>query len=110
MGPLTKTANEPDRIFLYAPMNFAASWMLMLSAFSREAVVTLSTDLTKLADEIRIAAPHYFLNVPTLLERVRRAVEDNIARQAAPIRALYSRAREAWQSQHVGRGNSLDNF
>jgi long-chain acyl-CoA synthetase len=104
MGKVT----EPDRIFLYAPMNFAASWMLMLSAFSREAVLTLSTDLTKLADEIRIASPHYFLNVPTLLERVKRGVEDNIAGQAAPIRALYSRARQAWQRQHVGRGKSLD--
>src|SRR5258708_36196500 len=29
-----KASNEPDRVFLYAPMNFAASWMLMLSAFS----------------------------------------------------------------------------
>jgi long-chain acyl-CoA synthetase len=99
---------EPDRIFLYAPMNFAASWMLMLSAFAREAVLTLSTDLTKLADEIRTSTPHYFLNVPTLLERVKRGVEDNIAKQAAPIRALYSRAREAWLRQHVGRGKSFD--
>ena len=101
---------EPDRIFLYAPMNFAASWMLMLSAFSRESVLTVSTDLTKLADEIRVAAPHYFLNVPTLLERVKRGVEDNIARQAAPIRALYARAREAWKRQHFGRGKSFDAF
>jgi long-chain acyl-CoA synthetase len=101
--------SEPDRIFLYAPMNFAASWMLMLSAFSRESVLTLSTDLTKLADEIRLSGPHYFLNVPTLLERVKRGVEDNIARQIAPIRALYARARESWERQHVGRGRSLDN-
>lgn len=110
MAPQMKNANEPDRIFLYAPMNFAASWMLMLSAFSREAVLTLSTDVTKLADEIRIAAPHYFLNVPTLLERVKRGAEDNIAKQAKPIRALYARAREAWQRQHVGRGESFDGF
>jgi len=110
MGQFAKTANEPDRIFLYAPMNFAASWMLMLSAFSREAALTLSTELTKLADEIRVAAPHYFLNVPTLLERVKRGVEDNIAKQAAPIRSLFARARDAWQRQHVGRGKSLDNF
>src|SRR4029077_14545549 len=106
MGKVT----EPDRIFLYAPMNFAASWMLMLSAFSRESVLTLSTDLTKLADEIRIAAPHYFLNVPPLLERVKRGVEDNIAKQAAPIRSLYARAREAWRRQHFGRGKSFDAF
>jgi len=110
LDQLMGKVSEPDRIFLYAPMNFAASWMLMLSAFSREAVLTLSTDLAKLADEIRIAAPHYFLNVPTVLERVKRGVEDNIATQAAPIRALYARAREAWQRQHVGRGKAFDNF
>jgi len=108
LDQLMGKVSEPDRIFLYAPMNFAASWMLMLSAFSREAVLTLSTDLTKLADEIRFAAPHYFLNVPTLLERVKRGVEDNIAKQAAPIRVLYSRACEAWQREHVGRGKSFD--
>jgi long-chain acyl-CoA synthetase len=108
MAPQMKNANQPDRIFLYAPMNFAASWMLMLSALSREAVLTLSSDLSKLADEIRIAAPHYFLNVPTLLERVKRGVEDNIAEQAAPIRALYVRARDAWLRQHAGRGKSFD--
>lgn len=110
LDQLMGNVSEPDRIFLYAPMNFAASWMLMLSAFSREAVLTLSTDLTQLADEIRHSAPHYFLNVPTLLERVKRGVEDNIAKQAAPIRALYSRAREAWQRQYVGRGKSLDSL
>ncbi len=108
LDQLMGKVSEPDRIFLYAPMNFAAPWMLMLAAFSREAVLTLSTDLNKLPDEIRISAPHYFLNVPTLLERVKRGVEDNIAKQAAPIRSLYSRAREAWQRQHVGRGRSFD--
>ena len=101
---------EPDRIFLYAPMNFAASWMLMLSAFSREAVLTLSTDLAKLADEIRIAAPHYFLNVPTLLERVKRGVEDNLSKQPGPIRSLYARSKDAWQHQHNGRGKFFDSL
>ncbi len=110
MGAPAKQSTQPDRIFLYAPMNFAASWMLMLSAFSREAVLTLSTDLTKLAEEIRNSAPHYFLNVPTLLERVKRGVEDNIAQQVAPIRSLYARARDAWQRQHVGRGLAFDAF
>ena len=110
MAPVTRPANDADQIFLYAPMNFAASWMLMLSAFSRQSVLTLSTDLTKLADEIRASEPHYFLNVPTLLERVKRGVEDNVAKQAAPIRSLYKRAKEAWQRQHVGRGESFDGF
>jgi long-chain acyl-CoA synthetase len=110
MGPGKKLPSEPDQIFLYAPMNFAASWMLMLSAFFRESVLTLSTNLAKLADEIRVSAPHYFLNVPTLLERVKRGVEENIAKKPVPIRALYVRARSAWQRQHVGRGAALDSL
>lgn len=110
MGPGKKLPSEPDQIFLYAPMNFAASWMLMLSAFFRESVLTLSTNLAKLADEIRVSAPHYFLNVPTLLERVKHGVEENIAKQPVPIRALYVRARSAWQRQHVGRGAALDSL
>jgi long-chain acyl-CoA synthetase len=89
-------------------MNFAASWMLMLSALLRESVLTLSTDLNKLADEIRWAAPHYFLNVPTLLERVKRGFEENLTKQARPIRSLYARSKEAWQRQHVGRGTPFD--
>ncbi len=108
LNQLMGRTSDPDQIFLYAPMNFAASWMLMLSALLRESVLTLSTDLNKLADEIRLSAPHYFLNVPTLLERVKRGVEDNIAKQAAPIRSLYARARAAWQRQHVGRGTTFD--
>ncbi|HXA00014.1 MAG TPA: AMP-binding protein [Candidatus Dormibacteraeota bacterium] len=101
---------EPDRIFHYLPLNFAASWIVMLSALTRESEFTLSTDLNKLADEIRIAAPNYFLNVPTLLERVRRGVEENIAKQAAPIRYLYKRAKEAWQHQHAGRKRAFNGF
>ena len=110
LNQLMGVMHEPDRVFLYAPMNFAASWMLMLSAFTRESVLTLSTDLTNLADEIRLSSPHYFLNVPTLLERVKRGVEDAISKQAAPIRKLYTRAHECWQRQHAGRGKSFDAF
>lgn len=103
-------AHEPDRVFHYGPFSFAASWITLLTCLSRESVLTLSTDLTKLADEIRLASPHYFLNVPTLLERVRRGVEENIAKRAAPIRALYAKAREAWTRKHVGRGRPTDAF
>ena len=110
MAQRAGSSGEPERIFLYAPMNFAASWMLMLSALLRNSELTLSTDLTKLADEIRLSAPHYFLNVPTLLERVKRGVEDNIAKQAAPIRALYGRARDAWQRKCDGRGSASGAF
>jgi long-chain acyl-CoA synthetase len=101
---------EPDRVFHYLPFNFAASTILLLSCLTRESVLTLSTDLHKLADEIRLASPNYFLNVPTLLERVRLGVEEAIAKRPAIIRSLFAKARSAWQGQHVGRGGALDAF
>src|SRR6267142_1449920 len=60
LNQLMGQTREPDRVFHYAPFNFAASWVLLLSCLSRESVLTLSTDLSKLADEIRLSAPHYF--------------------------------------------------
>ena len=99
---------SPDRVFHYLPFNFAASWLLLLSCLTRESILTLSTDLNQLADEIRQASPDYFLNVPALLERVRRAVEDALSKRHASVRSLFSKAREAWQREHLGRGRALD--
>jgi long-chain acyl-CoA synthetase len=108
LAQLMGQTREPDRVFQYAPFNFAASWILLLSCLSRESVLTLSTDLTKLPDEIRLSAPHYFLNVPTLLERVRRGVEEALSKRPAPIRFLYAKAREAWQRQNSSRARVSD--
>ncbi len=105
---LMGATHEPDRVFHYGPFSFAASWITLLTCLSRESVLTLSTDLTKLADEIRLASPHYFLNVPTLLERVRRSVEEAIAKRAAPIRSLYAKARDGWTRKNSGRGGAVE--
>ncbi len=110
LNQLMGATHEPDRVFHYLPFNFAASTILLLSCLARESVLTLSTDLNKLAEEIRLASPNYFLNVPTLLERIRRGVEDAIAKRAAVIRSLLAKARAAWQRKHVGRGHVSDTF
>src|SRR5467141_38579 len=89
MGQLLVTSRGPDRVFHYLPFNFAASWIVVLSCLFRESVLTLSTDLSRLADEIRLAAPNYFLNVPTLLERVRRGVEDALSKRNLLVRTLF---------------------
>lgn len=98
----------PDQVFHYLPFNFAASWLLLLSCLTRETTLTLSTDLNKLADEIRLSSPHYFLNVPTLLERVRRGVEEALAKRAAPIRSLFKKSRVGWQQKNAGHASVLD--
>src|SRR6202022_2564746 len=66
LNRLMGSSTQPDRVFHYLPFNFAGSWILLLSCLSRRSVLTLSTDLNHLADEIRLSAPNFFLNVPTL--------------------------------------------
>lgn len=106
---MTATGAEgPDRVFHYLPFNFAASWLLLLSSLTRETTLTLSTDLNKLADEILLSSPNYFLNVPTLLERVRRGVEENVSKQVTPIRSLFESSRAAWQRKNEGRASGPD--
>jgi long-chain acyl-CoA synthetase len=92
MGP----RDVPDRVFHYPPLCFAASWILLLSCLSRSSVFTFSMDLTKLADEIRTAAPNYFLNVPLLLERMRTGVKDNIRKRDGAIAKIFDHAQDAW--------------
>lgn len=92
MGP----RDTPDRVFHYLPFCFAGSWILLLSCLSRKTVLTLSTDLTKLADEIRTAAPDYFLNVPALLERIRSGVGDNLRKRGGVIAKIFENANAAW--------------
>ena len=99
---------EPERVFHYLPFNFTASWIALLTFLSRESVVLLSADLTRLPEEIRLAAPHYFLNVPTLLERVRRGAEEALAQRPRIIRSLFAEARDAWKRRHAGRGQAMD--
>src|SRR6202795_1454371 len=108
LDQLMGKSSEPDQVFHYLPFNFAGSWILLLSCLLRESVLTLSTDLNKLADEIRLSAPNYFLNVPTLLERVRRGVLDSIAKRAPPIRILFKNAQAAWQRQSESGGAALN--
>jgi len=96
LDQLMKGSAGPERVFHYLPFNFAASWIALLSYLSRNSVITLSTDLSKLADEMRIAAPNYFLNVPALLERVRAKVEDGIRAKGGWIAVLYAKAKQAY--------------
>jgi long-chain acyl-CoA synthetase len=111
MDRLDWQSSQPMQVFQYLPFNFAASWIVMLSCLSKNTVLTLSTDLNKLADEIRLSAPNYFFNVPTLLERVRRGVEENLAKRGWGIPGIYRKALQAWQKRQEGqKGGGLRLF
>lgn len=103
-------SNEPDRIFHYGPFCFAASWILLLTALSRNSVLMLSTDLSKLSDELRLAQPDYFINVPIFLERVRRRVEENIEKRGALAASVFERAQRAYAARYGGRSGLLDSL
>jgi long-chain acyl-CoA synthetase len=85
-----------DRIFHYLPFSFGASWIALLTFLMRRSLVTLNTDLTKIATDMRAVAPDYFLNVPQLLERMRRAVDEQLWQAGGVAQWIYSRAKGAW--------------
>jgi long-chain acyl-CoA synthetase len=110
LDQLMGTRNVPDRVFHYLPFCFAGSWILLLSCLSRESVLTLSMDLTRLADDIRAVAPNYFLNVPTLLERIRSGVEENIRKRGGAIANIFNRATAAWSRLDAKKPHPWDFF
>jgi long-chain acyl-CoA synthetase len=95
-------AGGQDRIFHYLPFSFCASWIAVLTFLLRGSLVTLNTDLTKIPNDLPAVAPHYFLNVPQLLERMRRGVEEQIATKGGVAQSIYSRAKAAWARKGKG--------
>ena len=97
-----------ERVFHYLPFCFAGSWLMLLASLTRRSMLTLATDIETLADQMRVAAPHYFQNVPLLLERMRTGIDAKL--RASPVRSLYRRAIAAYGRRQNGRPAALDNF
>jgi long-chain acyl-CoA synthetase len=108
LNALMKGRPGQDRVFHYLPFNFGASWIALLTFLMRRSVVALNTDLTKIASDLPVAAPDYFLNVPQLLERMRRGIDEQMEKAGGIGLAIYSRAKSAWARQQEKRANSSD--
>jgi long-chain acyl-CoA synthetase len=102
--------NKPgqDRVFHYLPFCFAGSWIMLLTCLRRRNLLTLNIDLTKLANEMRATAPDYFLNVPALLERMRKAVDQQLWKTGGFPLTLYTRAKAAWMRQQESQNSFSD--
>lgn len=98
MGP----RDEPHRVFHYLPFCFAGSRIVLWTCLFRRNPIHVSTDLEDLARELQTAAPHYLLNVPMLLERIKNGVDKQIRGQGRAVGALYDRARAAWAKPQRG--------
>ena len=97
-----------DRVFHYLPFCFAGSWIMLLTCLLRGNHLTLNTDLSKIASDMRTVAPDYFLNVPQLLERMRKAVDEQLWKTGGIVLNIYGRAKRAWMRKQEGQASLTD--
>ena len=100
---LMESKSGHDRVFHYLPFCFAGSWIMLLTCLRRRNLMMLNTDLTKISNEMRATGPDYFLNVPALLERMRKAVDEQLWKSGGFPLSLYTRAKAIWMRQQEGR-------
>jgi long-chain acyl-CoA synthetase len=108
LDTLMKKRHGRDRVFHYLPFCFAGSWVMLLTCLLHGNDLTLNTDLTKLAGDIRTTAPDYFLNVPQLLERMRKAVDEQLWKTGGMVHAIYSNAKAAWMRKQEHKSGIAD--
>ncbi len=97
-----------DRVFHFLPLCFAASRMMLWTQLSRPNPIMLSTDLTQLVVEMAAAKPHYFLNVPAVLERIKTGVGAKIKDRGGLAESLYERGIEAYRAVTSHTAGFLD--
>jgi long-chain acyl-CoA synthetase len=110
LGQLMNQRPGQDQVFHYLPFCFAGSWIMLLTCLLRGSRLTLNTDLTKLAGDMREAAPDYFLNVPQLLERMRKAVDEQLWKTSGIVLSVYTKAKAAWMRKQEGRSGFSDSI
>jgi long-chain acyl-CoA synthetase len=106
LAKMTRGNRAEDRVFHYLPFCFAGSRIMLWSQLHRGNPLLLSTDLALLQQELAVAAPHYCLNVPALLERIRAGVSTKVAAMGGAVAPLYKRAVRAAVDKE--RAGSLD--
>jgi long-chain acyl-CoA synthetase len=85
-----------EKVFHYLPFCFAGSWIMLLTCLLRGSLLTMNTDLNRLAGDMRASEPDYFLNVPALLERMRKAVDEQLWKTGGLPLMIYSKAKSAY--------------
>ena len=91
IAELMKGHRGQERVFHYLPCCFAGSWILLLNCLSRGSLLIFCTDLQKLGEELRDANPHWMLNVPLVLERIKTGIEDTVRQRGGAAEWLWER-------------------
>ena len=76
---------ERERVFHYLPFCFAGSWILLYTCLQRAGLLRLATSLEALVSEMGAHEPHFVLNVPLLLDRMRAGIEAKTPRWLRPL-------------------------
>jgi len=94
-----------DRALHYLPPCYAGSRVLLHSCLRRGALVQLVGDPRRLGEHLAAADADYFLNVPLVLERFRRAATDAVRSKSRTAGRLLAEAEAAWarREEHGGR-------
>jgi len=110
IGTMVGGRPGPDRVFHYLPVCFAGSRIQMWSQLARGNPIMFSTDLNNLVKELATAQPHYFLNVPALLERIRLGVSNKLKERGGLAFSLYRHAVEGNERSVRGIATLKDKF
>jgi len=108
LDQLMKKKSQQDAVFHYLPFCFAGSWIMLLTCLLRGSRLTLNMDLGRIAADMRAAAPEYFLNVPALLERMRKAVDEQLWKTGGMALKIYSKAKGAWVRKQEAKPRASD--
>lgn len=99
---------SPDKVFHFLPFCFAGSRIMLWTQLHRGNPLLLSTDLQNLVQEMSAADPHYYLNVPAVLERIKNGVGKKIQERGGVAAALYQRGQDAFRRVRNGQAGLMD--
>jgi long-chain acyl-CoA synthetase len=104
LDAVVRGVRDEERVYHYLPFCFAGSWIALLACLERRAVLALNTDLARVVEDLAEVRPHWFQNVPVVLDRVRHGVEQALERRSGGVRLV---ARGAWRAtRQLHRGES----
>ena len=108
LAAITGGRDGIDEVFHFLPFCFAGSRIMLWTQLYRSNPIVVSTDLTQLVDEMKLADPHYYLNVPAVLERIRAGVSAKVRERGGLVQTLYENGIAAEKARRAGRIGLLD--
>ena len=97
-----------DKVFHFLPFCFAGSRIMLWTQLYRGNPLMISTNLERRIAELQTADPNYYLNVPMVLERIRRGVGQQLQERGGMALSLYRGGLEAAEKVRLGTATVSD--